>query len=148
MKKAVISVLIFFTAVSFLLYLQRNSRPALLCTTLDDSIRPRNYCLMNPFRNKQPEKTAEEILRELKNDNTEAIIPYLSDDQKNHFPENESKYKVENWRIGEREDAEDKISLLYWVSRRDYMPEHLEEVSFFFVRDGNQWKLENFSAIY
>ncbi|HEX8250935.1 MAG TPA: hypothetical protein VF599_22365 [Pyrinomonadaceae bacterium] len=88
---------------------------------------------MNPFRNKQPEKMAEEVLRELKNGNTEAIIPYLndtSDDRKNQFLENETRYKIENWRIGGREDSADKISLSYWVSRRDYYEGHLENVSF------------------
>lgn len=151
MKKVVISGLICFIAISVLLYWQRNSRPALLCASLDDSIRPRRHCLMNPFRNTEPEKSAEEVLGELRNGNAEVIIPYLNgmtDDQKNHFLENESRYKIENWRIGAREDSADEISLMYWVSRRDYDEGHLEDVSFFFVRDGNQWRLKNFNAIY
>lgn len=156
MKKFAVSCLISLTtllvAVAVLLYLQRNSRPVILRSSLDDSIRPRNYCLMNPFRDKQPEKLAETILRQLKNGNTNVIAPYLeglTEDQKNHFLENEEKYRVENWRVADRaEDSENKISLLYWVSRRNYFDGYLESVSFFFEFENGEWKLKQFGAIY
>ncbi len=141
-------IFIFFAATLLTLYTQRSLRPALLCTSLDDSIRPRNYCLMNPFRDKQPEVLAEKILQELKNGNTNAILPYLREINKNRILEGEKKYQVENWRIGDREDSENQISLFYWVSRKDYLDGHLENISFFFEREDNQWKLKQFEAGY
>jgi len=160
MKKIAFSILIFLLVmvitVTTSLYLQRNSRSALLCSSLDDSIRPRNYCLMNPFRNKQPEKMAERILQELKIGNAEVIIPYLNnanEDEKNRFLENEKKYQIKNWRVGSREDSEDEISLMYWVSRQNYHKDHngsdhLEAVNFYFVREENNWNLQDFRAGY
>jgi hypothetical protein len=155
MKKFAVSGLIFlialFIAISVLLYLQRNSRSTIFCSSLDDSIRPRNYCLMNPFRGKKPEILAETILQELKNGNPNVIVPYLNDlteDRRNHFLENEEKYQVESWRIADREDSENKISLMYWVSRRNYFDGHLENISFFFELEDNEWKLKQFDATY
>lgn len=149
-------LLIFFSVVLLTLFIERNSRPVIFCSSLDDSIRPRNYCVMNPFRDKQPEKLAEEVLLQLKDGNTEVLIPYLmntTEDQKNHFLESERKLQIKNWRIGSREDSEDNISIMYWVSRQNYHHDfsgndHLEEVHFYFIREGNSWKLKDFGAIY
>lgn len=141
-------IVVFFAATLLTLYIQRNSRPTIICSSLDDSIRPRDYCLMNPFRNKQPEILAENVLRELKKGNQNILLDYLSQNDKVHFLENEKKYQIENWRIGDREDSENQISLMYWVSRRDYYDGHIESVSFFFERNENEWKLKQFSAGY
>lgn len=154
MKRFFISIslfiFVFFAATLLTLYLQRNSRPAVVCTSLDDSIRPRNYCLMNPFRDKQPEILAESLLHELKSGNPNALIPYLNnatEDEKNHFPENEKLYKIKNWRIGDREDSEDTIYLTFRVSRENY-PDILESVAFDFARESDQIKPRHFFAIY
>lgn len=149
-------IFIFFSVVLLTLFIERNSRPVIFCSSLDDSIRPRNYCVMNPFRNKQPEKMAEEVLLQLKNGNTEAIIPYLNDvteDRKNHVLESEKELQIKTWRIGDREDSEDKISIMYWVSRQNYSydvygNDHLEAVSFYFNREENEWKIKQFNAGY
>ncbi|CAN5318781.1 hypothetical protein BH20ACI1_BH20ACI1_20000 [soil metagenome] len=118
---------------------------------IGDSIRPRNYCLMNPFRDKNPEIFAENILQELKNGNINVLVPYLIDstyDQRNQVLENEAKYQVIDWRIGYREDSENKITLTYWVSRKNYFDGQLENVSFFFERENEELKLKHFGAIY
>lgn len=154
MKKAascLIFLIVTFAASSVVLYWQRNHRSTIFCGSLDDSIRPRDYCLMNPFRDRTPENLAETILQELRSGNTNIIVPYLNDstgDEKNHFLENEEKYRVESWRIADREDSENKILLRYWVARRNYFDGHLENVSFSFERENNEWKLKQFSAIY
>jgi hypothetical protein len=95
-------------------------------------------------------------LLQLKNGNTEALIPYLNDlteDRKNHFLESEKKFQIKNWRIGSREDSADKISIMYWVSRQNYSydvygNDHLEAVSFYFAREKNEWKIKQFFAGY
>jgi hypothetical protein len=152
MKRFFISIslfiFVFFAATLLTLYIQRNTRPAVFCTSLDDSIRPRDHCLMNPFRDKQPEVLAEKVLQELKTGNRGAILPYLNEENKNRILENEKKHQVENWRIGSREDSENQISLMYWVSRKNYYDGLTESVFFFFEREGNEWKLKQFNAGY
>lgn len=98
---------------------------------------------------------AENILQELRNGNSEIILPLLSkynEDEKKHFAENEIKYKIKNWRIGDREDSADTIYITYWISRENYFTEDngdiLEDVTFFLSRESNEFKLTNFSAIY
>ncbi len=151
---------VFFAATLLTLYIQRNSRPALFCTSLDDSIRPRNYCLMNPFRDKQPEILAERIFQELKNGDINILLPYLNglsdernvtEDEIKRFLENEKRYKVKEWRIGNREDSETAIYITYRVSRENYYRDHngndiLENVIFDF--DPKSKQLRHISLFY
>ena len=153
MRKFATSVLIFLTAFAIacvcVLYLQRNSSSTIICIKPDNNIRPRTYCLMNPFRDKQAEKIAEGILKNLRNGETDSLLPYLShlnEDNKNHILEREKEFQITNWRIGRRIDTEDEISLMYWTSRKNY--EWEEEINFDFVRENGEWKLKSFSAIY
>jgi hypothetical protein len=154
MKRILIAILlfvfIFFAATTLVFYVQRDSRPVIACASLDDSIRPREHCLMNPFRDRRPEMLAEEVLRELKNDNPQAILPYRkgsTEERTNHFLERERDYQVTAWRVGERTDAENKVSLMYWVSRKNYL-DAPESVFFELEREAGEWKLKTFSAIY
>lgn len=160
MKRFIVICLILFAASSVaigsVLFIQRNSRSAIFCMSLNDSIRPPKYCLMNPFRNKQPEILAENILQELKNGNTNILLPYLNnldEDRKNHFLENEKQYRIRNWRIGGREDSADTTYITYWVSRENYPVNAegtaiLESVHFDFARNSDEIRLRHFSAIY
>ena len=154
MKKFLIASLISFALLSAVslcvLYVQRNSRPTIFCASLDGSIRPRNRCIMNPFRDKEVEKIAEGILEKLRSGQTDSLIPYLTDlneDNKNHILEREKEYQVEDWRIGRRTETTDELSLMYWTSRKNYNGQE-EETRFIFVRDNNEWKLKYFGAIY
>jgi hypothetical protein len=153
MKKITVSILIFITAFSIacllVMYLRKESNPVLFCVNPDGNIRPRTYCLLNPFRDKQAEKVAEEILTKLRNGETETLLPYLSqlnEDNKNQILEDERKFQIKSWRIGRLEETGDEFSLKYWTLRQNY--EWEEEVNFYFVRENGEWKLESFDAIY
>jgi hypothetical protein len=158
MKRILISialfVFVFCMATLLTFYIQRNSRPVILCTSLDDGMRPRDYCLMNPFRDKEPEILAEKVLRELKTGNVAALLPYLSglnEDSKNHILNNEKRFRVTGWRIGDRKDTAETILITYWVSRENFDTEGtviavLEEVTFDF--DPKSRELGHFSALY
>jgi hypothetical protein len=154
-----LAVLISFSAAALLLgaavpslYLRRETRPVVFCGSPDDSIRPKKYCLMNPFRDKRPEFLAEEALRELKNGNSDVISSLLewepTKEGKKGFIESERKYRVSDWRIGGREDSEETVFLTYWVFREDYFDGRPESVNFLVVRDGQDWKLQYFNAVY
>ncbi len=131
------------------LYLMRESRAALMCTSFDDSIRPRNHCIMNPLRDRRPEAAAETVLGELKAGNADSIRSLVRGDAEaeEHFFERESKYRVVSWRIGDRTQTSDKLSIHYWVRRANYYDME-ETVNFFFTRSNDEWRLEQFTATY
>lgn len=132
------------------LYIFRDSRPVIGCFALDDGIRPRTGCLLNPFRDTSAERKAEAVLQRLREGNIEALLPFLEDlseDGRNHILDNESSYRIASWRIGSRYELGDNFSIRYWVTRENYAGIE-EEVWFQLVRDSGDWKLVDYSAIY
>ena len=133
-----------------LVLFQKRSSPTLVCVPIDDGIRPRTYCVLNPFRDRVPEAIAEQLLEELKKGNTDTLAPYLTDrndDHRERYLTNETKYRITGWRIGDSEMKGDELSIQYWVSRTDY-PVSEEEVRFFFLRTAGEWNLRSYTAIY
>jgi|ERR1044071_9047769 len=83
MKKALVllalSIAILSAFSAPLLYAAR-SRPVIFSFSPDpDMVRPRNYCLLNPFRDKSPEIIAEKRLEALRKGDVESIRPFLFD---------------------------------------------------------------------
>ena len=153
MKKIIFSALVFLaaftTACGYVLYLRRVSHPVVFCFNSDKTIRPRSYCMMNPFRDKQAENISEDILKKLQNGETGVLLPYLSgrsDNSQNHILEREKEFQIKSWRVGRRDETAAELTILYWVSRENY--DWVEEVNFHFVRENGEWKLRAFSAIY
>ncbi|HLM60718.1 MAG TPA: hypothetical protein VK308_07940 [Pyrinomonadaceae bacterium] len=153
MKKYVVLGLIVFVAISlagfFVLIAERNWRPKVFCVAFGKSISSLKHCVMNPFRDKEPENIAENILKELRNGKTTSVTPYLFErngDNNNHILEKEKVFQAEGWRIGERIDTVNTSNLMYWIAHKDYPGEM--EVHFDFILDSNQWKLIQFGAVY
>ncbi len=153
MKKYVVSGLIVLAGISlagfFVLIGERNSRPKVFCVAFGKTTRSLKRCVMNPFRDKEPENIAENILKELRNGKTTSITPYLferNENNKNHILEKEKVFQAEGWRIGERIDTADTSNLMYWIAHENYPGEI--EVHFDFILDSNQWKLIQFGAVY
>ncbi|HEY0429063.1 MAG TPA: hypothetical protein VGC76_14880 [Pyrinomonadaceae bacterium] len=149
MKKFAAPILVFaamfLLACGCVLYVRRDSRPFIFCF-FDDGVRAPNRCLMNPFRDRKLENIAENILEKLRNGETDSIVPYLTEDNRNRILQRENEFQITNWHIGEINRTEDKLSLKYWTSRRNYKGE--EEVNFIFTRENDEWKLKYFSAVY
>ena len=108
---------------------------------------------MNPFRDKRPELIAEEYLTQMKEGNSNTILPFVNDESKERIQEGEKKFRIQTWRVGDRRDFADRVEVMYWVTRENYRNEatgedHVESVSFFFDREGNELKLETFTAVY
>ena len=152
MKKAAIAILVcvmLVIAIGAGVLFQRRADATVACIPLDGGIRPRSYCVMNPFRDRSAELNAESVLGELKSGNTSALLPYLpdlDDGQRERHLSNESVYRIVSWRIGGIE-VSDQLSIKYWVSRSNY-PGGEEEATFYFSRSGDQWKLDSYNAIY
>jgi hypothetical protein len=156
MKKALIclslsiAILIAFSAAW--LYSNR-SRPIIFSFSPDPAmLRPRNYCLLNPFRDKSPEIIAEKHLETLRKGDVESIRPFLDYDQEhvNHILDNEKKWPIRSWRIGERRDRPGETELMFWVTRGGGYSKDgdEEEVRLWIKQSGSGWSLNSYSAIY
>ena len=124
--------------------------PTIACLPLDHGTRTRHFCIMNPFRDRQAEMIAEQILEELKAGNTNVLIPYLSErgtDDRDRYLSNESEYRITSWHNGEFQTTGEELSIQYWVSRSNY-PAIREEVHFLFSRTEGHWKLSSYNATY
>jgi len=154
MKKALIrlslSIAILSAFSGALLYSTR-SRPVIFSFSPDPAmVRPRTYCLLNPFRDKSPEIIAEKHLKSLRDGDVESIRPFLSAGEDIHIMDNEKKWPIRSWRIGERVDMPGETELMFWVTRgggysKDYGE---EEVRLWIKQSGSGWSLNTYSAIY
>jgi len=138
---------IIIVGLTALLFLMR-SDTVLLRVPPDNNIRPRYYCLLNPFRNKAPENVAETYLNELRDGRSDVISSYIGERQ--DIPGKENQWPIQSWRVGNREDISDKSEIMYWVKRGNGYATggYEEEVHFTVVRSGGSWELESFRAIY
>jgi hypothetical protein len=130
-----------------LLYLTR-SHPVLLRIPPDDTLRPRYYCVLNPFRDKAPEKLAEHYLNELQAGRVEAIAPFVG--ERKDIPEKEKQWPIKSWRIGDRNDTTERVTMMYWVKRGNgYANDEYEDaVVFWMNRSGGDWQVTMYSAVY
>ena len=154
MKKTLIRLSLFIAILSAfsaaILYSTR-SRPVIFSFSPDPAmVRPRTYCLLNPFRDKSPEIIAEKDLKSLRDGDAESIRPFLSAGEDIHIMDNEKKWPIQSWRIGERVDMPGETELMFWVTRgggysKDYVE---EEVRLRIKQSGSGWSLNSYSAIY
>lgn len=143
-SQVLLAVILGLTAALFLM----RSQPVLVRFSPYGTIRPRYYCLLNPFRNRAPENVAETYLNNLRKGRVDVISSYIGKNK--HIPQREKKWPIESWRVGNREDATDKSELMYWVMRGNgYSKDgYEEEVRFTVVRSGRSWEVESYGAIY
>ena len=114
----------------------------------DGTIRSRYYCVLNPFRDKGPELVAVHYLEKLRAGHVQSISCCMRG--RKDLLEQEMKWPIQSWRVGNRTDSSDSSELIYWVKRGNgYSANgYEEEVHFTILRSGNDWKLQSFSAVY
>jgi hypothetical protein len=125
-------------------------RPVLASISPDPTmLRPRNYCIMNPFRDRLPERAADEFLRQLR-DGHVTVLATTGGASREHLIENETKWPIEQWRIGRRKDEQHRVELMYWVRRGNgYSRDGYEEEVYMTVdRSRGPARVIQFSAIY
>ena len=130
------------------LFLTR-SRPVVLRIPPDDSISPRYYCLVNPFRDRGPETVALNYLSNLRSGQVQSISCCVGENK--YVMDEEKKWPIQSWRLGNRTDSAGRSVILYWVKRGNgyYSEDDYEaEVLFTIVDSGRGWKLGSFSAVY
>ena len=140
----VIPVLILIT-VGFLFLIRSN--PVVLRIPKDDTIRPRYYCVLNPFRDKGPEIIAASYLNQLRDGQVQSISCCVGEQ---YVLQNEKQWPIKSWRIGNRRDSAGRSDILYWVKRGNGYSQngHEEEVHVTMIRSATGWQLQSFSAVY
>ncbi len=126
--------------------------PVLSKLNLDiGAVRPRAFCIMNPFRDFGPELAAGVILTSLTHGRAREIGYLVQKENLGPVVEYEGKYPISSWRIGHGVDGQINgqygSSLMYWVRRRGGYPGE-QEVHIETRRIGEIWSVVGFVAIY
>lgn len=79
------------------------AKPVLLRIPMDDTIRPRNYCLLNPFRDREPEIVAAGYLNQLRSGQVESIACCIG--ERKYLLRKEMQWPIDSWRVGDRADS-------------------------------------------
>ena len=155
MKKALIYLSVsiaILLALSVAWLYSNHSRPVIFSLSPDPAmLRPRNYCFLNPFRDKSPEIIAEKQLEAMRRGDVESIRPFLHAQEDVHrILDSEKKWPIRSWRIGERRDRPGETELMFWVIRgRGYSKDgYEEEVRLWIKQSGSGWSLNSYNAIY
>jgi len=124
--------------------------PVLVSISPDPTmLRPRNICVMDPFRDRSPEGVADSFLEQLKAGKVAVLAPTVTrPSQKRHTIEAETKWPITAWRIGRREDSDAEVEIMYWVKRGNgYSRDGLEEEAYVTV-DRRNGRVTRYEAIY
>jgi hypothetical protein len=126
------------------------SRPVLVSISPDPSmVRPRNYCLMNPFRDRSPERAAERYLPALRDGHLDLVADLVAPNRLADVRANERAWPIRHWRIANRHDTKWGSRISYWVDRGNGYQSGVEEEVFFDVRGfGERAHVVAFDALY
>jgi hypothetical protein len=127
------------------------TRPVLLSLSPDPTeLRPRNYCVMNPFRDRAPERASERFLMEMRAGQPQVLAAVLTPESRDQIIDMERKFPVKGWRIGRRRDTAETTELMYWVQRGNgYSARDVpEEVYFVVARSASGARVTGYGAIY
>src|SRR6185295_1896747 len=130
-----------------LLFVTR-SNPVVLRVPKDDTIRPRYYCVLNPFRDKGPELVAAGYLDQLRDGQVQSISCCVGECK--YVLDKEKEWPIQSWRVGNRSDSAGTSNIVYWVKRGNGYSQsgYEEEVHVTMIRSARGWQLQSFSAVY
>ena len=105
-------------------------------------VRPRGYAIMNPFRDRTPERVAERCLAEIAAGRFDCAPGVDA-----HIIETERRFPIRRWRLARREDTPGGSRLAYCVSRGNgYLDE--EEAWIVLNGSGRRARVTEYSAVY
>jgi len=112
--------------------------------------RPRNLCIMNPFRDRAPERASERYLTELRSGRAEVLAHLLGPAPRDELVELERKFPIRSWRMGQRKDGPVVSELTYWVQRGNGFGRagYEEEVPFVAARAETGSRVTGYGAVY
>jgi len=98
------------------------------------------------FRDKAPERVAEDVLRDLRDRNLARAFGTMGKAADKHIRERETQYAVEHWRLIDRKDDRPMVNLFYRVVRKT-SPPAATIVVICLGRKSSGWFIVDFSAI-
>jgi hypothetical protein len=140
--------LIVATASCLLLYAKRNN-PVLL--DLKTDVRDdHGFQVLNPFRSKQAEFSAEAFLGELKRGNCESTLRQLGEDSQGleYVCSREQKYPIVKWKLEAIGRDQDRLVLRYRVRRRADREEFGDPFWIWLTEKNGQWHVSGTEAWY
>ncbi len=147
-------ILIFILAVIIGLaaYLFFNrSNPVLYRYVDRASVQYNSFVILNPFRNRQPERQAEVVLRGLKSRNCQQALslPALDAGRVAYLCEREQKYLLESWSLMDYEGDGEKVKLIYSLYRNSGGGERLSPPAWIDVEKINgEWRATDYETAY
>jgi hypothetical protein len=97
---------------------------------------------MNPFRDRQPERVANQVIEALQQGrckSIEAALPHCG---------SEARFKIKSWSLTGRESSKDWIEFRFWVIRTDADQTFGDPVWVAVQRDKTSWRVTNVDMYY
>ena len=146
---AICIVLIMAVLIAVGLYLMRSRAVLYRASSIPDGTGEPAFCVFNPFRDREPERSADAFLtslKELRCTESVAKLP-LTEDQRLYICEKEAEHVLESWRLENREDSLTKTRLFYWHWRKDYGESH-ERLWITVEKVSDKWQVTDFECWY
>jgi hypothetical protein len=105
------------------------------------------WVVLNPFRDRTPERQAEALLSSLKNGKcAEALAAIVKAPELEAVCEREHRWPLASWELEQRDDGSAGTRLEYRYVRGPRAAEQWLYV--WLVRDGNQWRVTEYRSVY
>jgi hypothetical protein len=147
-------VLIFILTafIGFAAYLFFNRSYPVLYRNVDRaSVQYSSFVILNPFRNRKPERQAEVVLRGLKSRNCQQALslPALDSGRVAYLCEREQKYPLESWSLMDYQGDGEKVRLIYNLYRSSGDGESLSPPAWIGVEKVNgEWRATDYETAY
>lgn len=112
------------------------------------AVMPRRYCVLNPFRDREPERVSERYLAALREGKADVITPFVAPHKLDHVLSRARDFRVLSWRISYRPSDGATEYLAYWARRDRYPVDDEEEVMLKLEKQSGHWVLRGYQAIY
>ena len=107
------------------------------------------FVILNPLRNRDAERVADEFLSQLKDGNIHVLDSVVSDsDRLEHFKLSETQAKMRRWYAGDRSETDQEINIVYWIERKYDGGCGTVQATLGLTRTDDRWTVTNYSAIY
>jgi hypothetical protein len=130
------------------LYVMRTHSIVYKSSAIPDGTGEPEFCVFNPFRDRDPEEACENFLTSLKEQRCEESVAKLplTEDQRRYTCEKEMEHPLEYWRLESRNDSPDKTRLFYWHWRTDHDSHELLWMTA--ERQHDRWQVTDYECWY
>ena len=147
-----ILIFILTAVLVFAAYLFFNRSNTVLYRKVDHaSVQYSSFVILNPFRNRKPERQAEVVLRGLNDRECQQALslPALDSGRVAYLCEREQKYPLERWSLMDYQEDGEKVRLIYNLYRSSGDGERLSPPAWIGVEKVNgEWRATDYETAY